>query len=123
MTVTNILLSVTALALLASAPSQANPIGRPAEQLSYVETIVHHHDLDLSSVADQKKLDARVHRAARKLCGQFNPLDLRMAAAAKVCHSVALKSARPQIDAAVQGARSQVDAAVADRKSRAKPLA
>jgi UrcA family protein len=59
-------------------------------------------DLNLASPAGRDRLDRRVLRAATLLCGEYQPLDLRLSALSRACRDEAVAGARRQRDAALR---------------------
>jgi len=66
--------------------------------------VVTYRDLNLTSVAGQKALDARVRRAARIVCGDDDK-DLGIAMYNRKCRQKAIAAAQPQIMVAMAKAR------------------
>lgn len=56
-------------------------------------------DLDLSSAEGHAMLNARIDRAARRVCAAEDPRNVRQLAAAGACYRVALASAQPKLAA------------------------
>lgn len=73
---------------------------------------VRYGDLDLADAKDRARLDGRLTRAARTVCGSADIRDVRMAAIAADCQKVALDQAHRAIAARTGATRL---ASVADR--------
>lgn len=54
-------------------------------------------DLNLASEAGRAVLDQRIDGAARALCGQFSPLELKMTALSRTCRAAVHADARAQL--------------------------
>jgi UrcA family protein len=54
-------------------------------------------DLNLANQAGRSVLDQRIDGAARELCGQFSPLELKMAALSRTCRAAVHADARAQL--------------------------
>lgn len=67
---------------------------------------VHYGDLDLTTDAGTRALQARIARAARTVCGSADQRDLPEVGAVQQCRHVALDSAAPQVEVAIAQARS-----------------
>ena len=95
-----------AIALAAAAPAAAEPIS----------VAVPYGDLDLTSEAGRKALDARLARAATKVCGGQAPArDLGRIAGWKACLAEARSSYRTQVDFALDAANARRVAVLADK--------
>ena len=93
--------AITRMLFIASAfaavPAQAEP---PILVEGQPTAIVGYGDLDLSRPAGQAALGGRVHRAAARLCASdMNGIGPAMEQ--RRCFSLALASARPQVDRAI----------------------
>jgi len=96
-----------AAALFATPLAAQNPVsvtGQPVyqEPVSYA-------DLDLRDSSGRQKLIARVHRAAKRVCTQFewsNPYETTGFMSSPGCTELTYANARPQIRAAVDRAKS-----------------
>lgn len=94
------------LAFLALAGSVA--IAAPALARSPDNTTrIDYSDLDLATDAGAAELQARVRRAAAKVCGRADNRDLTALRETARCRAVALESARPQVQFALAQARAQ----------------
>jgi UrcA family protein len=71
-----------------------------------MSTTVRTSDLDLSTDAGVKMLNARVSRAAGHVCGDASSQDLEIKRQVDLCRKVALNSAAPQVQLAVAAAHS-----------------
>ncbi len=90
-------LVLPALALAAAAPALA--------QQASIE--VPYGDLDLTKDAGRKALDARIARAANRLCGTVGARDLVQIAAKKACVAEARASVAPQVELALNAANAR----------------
>lgn len=90
-------LVLPALALAAATPALA--------QQASIE--VPYGDLDLTKDAGRKALDARIARAANRLCGTVGARDLVQIAAKKACVTEARASAAPQVELALNAANAR----------------
>ena len=97
-------------ALLAAMPAAAAPT------LEMRVTQVRYADLDIADAQGRAKLDQRLTRAARRVCGPVENRDAREAAEATACQRAALEQAQRTIDTrlAARKGRAQV-ASVADK--------
>lgn len=86
-----------ALALAAATPALAEP----------VSVVVPFGDLDLTKDAGRKVLDARLTRAASKVCGTVSVRDLARLAARRACIAEARASAAPQVELALNAANAR----------------
>jgi UrcA family protein len=91
-----------ALALAAATPALAQPYS----------VSVPYGDLDLTKDADRKALDARITRAARKVCGTLGARDLVHIVARQDCIVAARASAAPQVELALNAANARRVAAL-----------
>jgi UrcA family protein len=95
-----------ALALACAAPAMAEP----------VSVAVPYGDLDLSKDADRKTLDARLERAARKLCGGSAPRrSLVRMEGWRSCLAEARSSYKAQVEVARDAADARRVAVLADK--------
>ena len=60
-------------------------------------------DLNLASPAGRIALDRRIAGAARQVCGEYRPLELKMIALSRACRSGVLAAARGQRTASTAG--------------------
>ena len=90
-----IVLPALALSLAAPAAAETASIAVP------------YGDLDLTKEADRKTLDARIARAATRLCGAVGARDLVRIAAHKACVAEARASAAPQVELALNAANAR----------------
>ena len=65
--------------------------------------LVHYQDLNLDSPAGRAILDARIDRAARRVCGTALINELDIAAGVNACREDVIASARSQLDAILAG--------------------
>ncbi len=63
--------------------------------------VVAHSDLDLNSVNGRETLNARVERAARRVCAPEDANDVRKQMASRACYRNAVSSAQTRIAALV----------------------
>lgn len=106
-------------ALAAAALGGALLAAMPAAAASTMEmrvTQVRYGDLDIADPEGRAKLDQRLNRAARRVCGPVENRDAREAAEAVACQRAALEQAQATIETrlAARKGRAQV-ASVADR--------
>jgi UrcA family protein len=85
---------MTALAVSAPAHAAWNETGRIQE--------VQIADLNLASFEGRKRLDMRIKRAARAVCGVGEDRSLRSANAANACYKKAMKDVQTQLAAALR---------------------
>lgn len=60
---------------------------------------VSYADLDLTSSEGHAELNARIDRAARRVCAAEDPRNLRAVLASNTCYRVALAAAQPKLAA------------------------
>ncbi len=60
---------------------------------------VSYADLDLTSAEGHATLNARIDRAARRVCAAEDPRNLRAVMASNTCYRVALAAAQPKLAA------------------------
>ena len=102
--------SILAAAALAACTAVATPaLAQPAPSIA-----VSYADLDLTDNSSRVTLDRRIANAAEQLCGWYQPTDLTLGHAVRVCQSATIALAQPQRDAAV-GVRGEVQVSSADR--------
>jgi UrcA family protein len=95
-----------ALALACAAPAVAEP----------ATVAVPYGDLDLTKDAGRATLDARLDRAARKVCGGVAPLrDLERMQAWRECLAEARAGYRDQVELALNAANARRVAVLADK--------
>lgn len=95
-----------AFALACAAPALAEP----------VSVTVPYGDLDLTKEAGRKTLDARLERAAQKVCGPVGSLrDLAQLQARRTCLAEARVSYQTQLVAALDAANARRVAVLADK--------
>lgn len=96
-----------AVSLAAAATTVSTPVSA-ADILVVPETAtvrVSYADLDLASEAGRARLDRRIANAARGICGNYQPNDLRIFSLVRDCRADAIASARiPTGLAAADGA-------------------
>lgn len=90
-------LVLPAFALAFAAPALAQP----------VSIAVPYGDLDLTRDAGRKVLDARITRAANRICGTGGARELVRIAAHKACIAEARASAAPQVELALNAANAR----------------
>ena len=81
---------------LALAAASAAAIATPAAAQADSVTIGY-GDLNLASRAGRNALDQRVDGAARQLCGDVSPLELKRIALGRTCRAGVLADARAQL--------------------------
>jgi UrcA family protein len=83
----------TFLALAAAAAATlASPAVAQAESVT-----IGYGDLNLTSQAGRAALDQRIDGAARQLCGESSPLELKRVALGRTCRAGVLADARAQL--------------------------
>ena len=96
--------SVLAVAAVAAGLATASLAAAPAaEEVSSVE--VQYQDLNLDHSAGQAALDRRIAYAARQVCGDYMPIELKWRELSRSCQREVIAAAAPQRDAAVGGQR------------------
>lgn len=91
-------------AILAAAINVAGPASARAATGNPGSTVfasVSHGDLNLASAAGLARLDARVRRAAERLCIEPGVRPLHFAAQARACVEEAVAAAQPQLRRAI----------------------
>jgi len=88
-----------ALAALAAAPAVAQTPDSVA---------VGYSDLNLSSTAGREVFARRIDYAARQVCGEFQPLQLKMIAMSRVCRANAIAAAEAQLGQNLAGESTQL---------------
>lgn len=73
----------------------------PAAAQTSEAIVVSYADLNLASRAGRDVLDRRIAGAASQLCGAYQPVELRWAAAVEACQAETIALTQPQRDAAV----------------------
>lgn len=96
-----------AAALACAAPAIA--LDEPARMA------VPYGDLDLTKDAGRETLDARLERAARKVCGNVSARELREVAARRTCLAEARSSYQTQVTLALDAANARRVAVLADK--------
>ncbi|HEV2816454.1 MAG TPA: UrcA family protein [Allosphingosinicella sp.] len=81
---------------LALAAAAAAAIATPAAAQADSVTIGY-GDLNLASQAGRAVLDQRIDGAARQLCGEFSPLELKMLTLSRTCRASVHADARAQL--------------------------
>jgi len=95
-----------ALALAAAAPALAQP----------VSVAVPYGDLDLTKQAGRATLDARLERAARRICGTLGPVrDVARIREWRACRAEARASYEAQVQVALDAANARRVAVLADK--------
>jgi len=82
----------TFLALAAAAAAATTPAVAQTNSVT-----IGYGDLNLASQAGRNVLDRRIDGAARQLCGDFSPLELKMVALGRTCRAGVLADARAQL--------------------------
>jgi UrcA family protein len=80
-----------ALAALAATASAAPAIAQSSDSVA-----VGYGDLNLSSPAGREAFERRVGAAARQVCGEYQPLELKMIALSRACRARALAAGQAQ---------------------------
>jgi UrcA family protein len=101
MSVRSSILAVAAVAAGLATVTAAAPA--VAGQLASVE--VEYQDLNLTNAAGQASLDRRIASAARELCGDYMPVELKWRELSRACQAEVIASAAPQRNALVAGER------------------
>jgi UrcA family protein len=91
--------TILALAALAAAPAFAETPDSVA---------VGYSDLNLSSPAGREAFDGRVATAARQVCGEYRPLELKMIAISRACQARAIAAANSQLSQNLAGGATQL---------------
>jgi len=109
-------MSLRSIALAATACAAATlttlvPVPAVAADITVAPEVitvtVSYADLNLATADGRATLDRRIAGAARGICGNFHPIDLRMAALVQDCRADAIASARiPTVVALNDTARS-----------------
>jgi UrcA family protein len=82
--------------ILALAAAAAAAVAAPA--LAQTDTVtIGYGDLNLASQAGRAVLDQRIDGAARQLCGEASPLELKRVALGRSCRAGVLADARAQL--------------------------
>jgi UrcA family protein len=97
--------SVLAVAAVAAGLATVSFAAVPAAagQLDAVE--VQYQDLNLANDAGRAALDSRISAAARQVCGDYMPTELKWREMARACQRDVIASAAPQRNALVGGQR------------------
>lgn len=91
-------LAIASLGLATSAQAQGNQeVTVEAQPVAYV----HYSDLNLASPAGVDQLNARVYRAATKLCIENGVQPLAVVLAGKACRNQAITGAADQVQMAI----------------------
>ena len=80
-----------------AAPALAEAPAASATQVSIVRTA----DLDLASASGQRRLEQRLTRAAREVCGEASIVDLKGKNAVRKCRDETLAKAHTQRDSLI----------------------
>ncbi|NNC52501.1 MAG: UrcA family protein [Erythrobacter sp.] len=86
-------------------------IATPAAAKDAPDATVAIGDLDLTTQADQKKLEDRIDNAVRRMC-RVDAFDLQARKLERSCRLAAQANAAPQIELAIASAREERFAAV-----------
>ena len=93
----------TAVIFFASASEvRAEPLVVTGRATAVPVAEVSHVDLDLASAAGRERLDNRIHAAVRMLCGGEEIAPVATRVARRACAAAALRSAEPQVAAAIR---------------------
>jgi UrcA family protein len=90
---------------LAAALAAVTAAPLPVDMDATASKIVHFDDLNLASVAGERRLHLRIANAARQLCGDADIRDLKGMESVRQCRDTVRASARPQIETALASAR------------------
>jgi len=88
--------SVLAAAALAAAFLSSGFAAAPAAARTVSSVTVSYADLNLAAAAGRAVLDRRIAAAARQLCGQYAPVELKAIALSRACQADVTASARAQ---------------------------
>jgi len=69
---------------------------------------VGYSDLNLSSTAGRDVFEGRVAAAARLVCGEYQPLQLKMIAISRACQARAIAAAEAQLGQNLAGGQTQL---------------
>ena len=104
--------AVVTAGFLVATPASAEPLADAQTRVSFVRTV----DLDLSSDAGRRQLEARLASAAREVCGTASDADLKGKNDVRRCRVETLARATAQKDERVaQSAREPLIAVSAAR--------
>ena len=95
----------------ASAATQGEPVVVTAPREDQSEKVVSHADLNLANARDQRRLNWRVSRAVRDVCGvndYYSTRTLSNYSAYRDCSTNAWTDARRQMAAAISGAEAKL---------------
>ncbi len=96
----------TIFAAVALSASALSSIAAPAFAADLPTVEVRYADLDLKSADGAKSLQARVQRAAARVCGVQGVVDLRTRVDANKCATIAVAKAMPQVELALANAQN-----------------
>ena len=65
-------------------------------------------DLNLASPAGRAAFDGRIDAAARQVCGEYQPLQLKMLSIARTCRTRAIAAAEAQLSQTLAGGGAQL---------------
>jgi UrcA family protein len=82
---------------LALAAALAAALATPAAAAQTGSVTIGYGDLNLASRAGRAALDQRIDGAARQLCGDVSPLELKRVALGRTCRAGVLADARAQL--------------------------
>ena len=98
---------VIASALITAAALKAVPAFAEPAATAVNVSIVQTADLDLSKASDQRRLDIRLARAAREVCGPESNVDLAGSNAVLACRADVVARGRAEADALVAAAAAR----------------
>lgn len=80
----------------------------PAAAQTQDSILVGYSDLNLSSPAGREAFQGRVAAAARQVCGEYQPLELKMIAISRACQARAIASAETRLSQNLAGGDVQL---------------
>jgi UrcA family protein len=90
-------MKVRFLALAVLAAAFTTGLGVSPAMAETASVTIGYGDLNLASRAGRAALDQRIDGAARQLCGESSPLELKMVALGRSCRAGVLADARSQL--------------------------
>ncbi len=99
--------ALAAVALTAGTVALVTPAH--AAETEEVTIVVPIDDLDLKNEKDVARLDRRVRKAARQICGDVPTLEVLMRTLVIGCHDQVLANARADVETAIATARTSPD--------------
>lgn len=89
--------TLLAVAAVAAATLMTGAAVSPAMAQTPESVTVGFGDLNLANPAGREALDRRIDSAARQICGEYAPLELKMIALGRACRAEVLADARAQL--------------------------